>query len=209
MARDDPVEIQLEGPIQTRDPCPGGSTARTVDSRVATIEEEIAHVNHAVFDEENDQIAIGVPRARVNQPHGFAANREFARSNHELVREASSPIPRPRFGISTQQMLAGSLSRDDLFRSVECRIPVSVITVIVGVDDRVNRPTCDLFGERSDPFALNRESHRVDYHRTLSGPQYADVSTEAKDHIDIATHLLPAQCGDLPIDEYPAPDHCG
>src|SRR4029453_6184318 len=87
MARDHAVEVEREDPIERGGPLPDARACLEGDVRPVPVEEEVAGREHAVFDEQHDEVAVGVPATEVERADCLAPDAEVEAALEDLVRQ--------------------------------------------------------------------------------------------------------------------------
>jgi hypothetical protein len=196
---DDRVEVECEDPVERRGPLAHRAAGLEVDVRVDAVPEEVARLQHAVLDEEDDEIAVGVAASRVEHAHGLAADRELLLRVEDEVREKlARRLVLPEVGVERLQMLERLRGGDHLRTRHERRVPVRVIEMVVRIEHRHDPLVGQVRDAREDRVALADERHRVDDDHALVGREHADVAADTAHHPDAGPHLLDVEPADPP-----------
>ena len=132
--------------------------------RVVAVEQQVAGVEDAILDEEDDHVAVGVAASEVIGPHGLAADLDLLRRpvervvRQQVLRRAILPV----VGVERLQVAERPGRRHDLRADRKRRIPVRVIEVVVRVQHGDDRLRGQLGHLGADRVALADEGHRVD-----------------------------------------------
>ena len=179
MARNHAGKIEAQQRLEAGSPLLHTAPGLQVDIGISLVEHQVAGVQNALIGKQHCQVAVRMACAGMNQLNGFPAYEQGHVIGKSLRRQQAGRIIRPELCVQRMEMGQCAFGSQYSGAGFEGRVAVSVVEMVVGIDQQHGFHTRQLPRLFADEFPLHRQSHGVHHYSTCVCPQHSGIATQA------------------------------